>query len=79
LVALAVAPARGREGSGVAMIASLVNLLIVVIVCGLLILGLIWVIENIFKIVIPLIVKQACGIIALLLIGLYLLRVFGVA
>jgi uncharacterized protein YacL len=61
------------------MIASLVHLLIIVIVCGLLVAALVWVIEAVFKTPIPLIVKQAAGLIALLLIALYLLRVFGVA
>jgi plastocyanin domain-containing protein len=61
------------------MIAALLNLLILVVVCGLLILGLFWIVETFFRITIPLVVKQAVGIIALLLIALYLLRIFGVA
>lgn len=61
------------------MITSLGYLLIYVILGGLLILALIWIVENFFKVAIPQIVKQAIGIIALILIGLYVLRIFGIA
>lgn len=61
------------------MIASLINLVIIVLVCGLLIAVLFWVVENFFAVPIPMVAKQVVGVIALLLIALYLLRIFGVA
>jgi uncharacterized membrane protein YdcZ (DUF606 family) len=61
------------------VIAALIHLLIIVIVCGLLIVGLFWIVENFFGVMVPPIVKQAVGVIAILLVCLYLLRVFGVA
>lgn len=68
-------PARG----GGSMIVSMGYLLIYLICTGLLLMVLAWIVENILKVPIPLIVKQAVGIIALILVGIYLARLFGVA
>jgi hypothetical protein len=61
------------------MIAATAYLLIAVIVLGLLVLGLLWVIETLFKLTIPAIVKQALGLIALILVVLRLLQIWGAA
>lgn len=61
------------------MITALVHLLIGILIFGLLLTVLAWVVENVLGCPIPMIAKQAIGIIVLLIVLLYLLHIFGVA
>ena len=60
------------------MIASLIHILIVIVIVGLCIALIVWACEA-FIAPIPPIAKKAIGVIALLLIALYALRLFGYA
>ncbi len=61
------------------MIQATAYLLITVILVGLIVLALFWVLESMFKLVVPVIVKQALGLIAIVVIILRLCQIWGIA